>query len=556
MNRLALFFLSFLAAGAGALTVHAQTGAAIPIFSFSGGTTNGAAPEGNLVLGPDGSFYGTTQGGGTTNGYGTVFKLTTSGVLTTLVTFNGTNGLNPLAGLTLAPDGNFYGTTEYGGTNFGNTNIPGALGGGSIFRVTTNGTLTTLATLLITNGQNPHAGLTWGPGGLFYGTTASGGPFGAGTIFTMTTSGTLTMLTNFNNANGAAPVAGLTVGPDGNLYGTAESGGAHGAGTLFKVTPGGSLTVLYTFGATATNGASPQTTMTLGPDGNLYGATAFTSFSPFDLNGTIYRVTTNGTLTTLINFDFYNGGNPVGSLTLGPDGNFYGTTYFGDNGNNSNMGIVYSLTTNGVFTVLAQFDSSTGSFPVSGLTLGPDNNLYGGTTGNGAHGNGTIYRLGLSPIFISNPASQSVIIGNPANFNSQMFGTAPFAFQWRSNSVPVAGATGGSLNLPHVFYQADNAQFQVVVTNAYGSITSQVATLSVLLQPNCAGVVNNGDGSYTVVVGSFPSSLNHLWATTNLSLPSSWQQIAPITTDVNGMGQLLDSNTAGIPAKFYRLSYP
>ena len=423
-----------------------------------------------------------------------------------------------------------------------------------MFRVTTNGLLTTLATFAVTNGQSPHAGLTWGPGGLFYGTTASGGPFGDGTIFSVTTSGTLTMLTNFNNANGNAPTAGLTLCPDGNLYGVAQSGGSHGVGTVFKVTPNGMLTNLYFFGSTTTDGASPQTTLTLGPDGNLYGATAWTSLATFDFNGTLYKITTNGTLTTLINFDFYNGGNPIGSLTLGPDGNFYGTTYLGDNGNGSNMGIVYSLTTNRVFTVLAQFDGSNGAYPISGLTLGPDNNFYGGTTGNGAYGNGTIYRLGLSPIFVSNPASQSVVIGNSATFSSQMFGTAPFAFQWWSNSVPTAGATGGSLNLRQVFYQANNAQFQVVVTNSYGSVTSQVANLSVVLQPNCAVVVNNGAGNYNVVVGSYPSSLNHLWATTNLS--SSWQQIAPITTDANGMGQYLDTSTAGIPAKFYRLSYP
>jgi uncharacterized repeat protein (TIGR03803 family) len=548
-----MFFLSLLAGWAGALTVHAQTGAAIPIFSFSGGTTNGAAPEGNLVLGPDGSFYGTTQGGGTTNNYGTIFKMTTGGALTTLVTFKGTNGVNPLDGLTLAPDGNFYGTTVYGGTNFGTQAISGGLGAGTVFRVTTNGLLTTLATFAVTNGQSPHAGLTWGPGGLFYGTTASGGPYGDGTIFSVTTSGTLTMLTNFNNANGNAPFAGLTLGPDGNLYGVTQSGGSYSAGTVFRVTPSGSLTNIYHFGSKPADGASPQTTMTLGPDGNFYGVTAFTSLVPFDQNGTIFKVTTNGTLTTLINWDFYNGGYPVGSLTLGPDGAFYSTTYFGDNGNNSNMGIVYSLTTNGGFNVLAQFDGSNGAYPLTGLTLGPDNNLYGTTTGKGANGNGTVYKLGLSPIFISNPASQSVVIGNPATFSCQMFGTAPFAFQWRSNSVPAAGATSGSLNLRHVFNQANNAQFQVVVTNSYGSVTSQVANLSVVLQPNCAAVVNNGGGNYTVTVGSYPSTLNHLWATTNLS--SSWQQIAPITTDANGMGQYPDTDPAD-PAKFYRLSYP
>jgi len=559
-----MVFLSFLAGWSITLIAHAQTGAAIPIFSFSGGTTNGAAPEGNMVLGPDGSFYGTTEGGGTTNGYGTIFKLTTSGVLTTLVTFNGTNGLNPLAGLTLAPDGNFYGTTEYGGTNFGISGVSGGLGGGTVFRLTTNGVLTTLATFAVTNGQSPHAPLTWGPGGLFYGTTASGGPFGDGTIFSVTTSGTLTMLTNFNNSDGADPVAGVTVGPDGNLYGTTESAGPNSGGTLFRVTPGGSLTTLYNFGANATNGASSQTTMTLGADGNLYGATANSTVTLIEIfpgfyyplpsgSGTIYQLTTNGTLTTLVNFDFVNGGTPLGRLTPGPDGAFYSTTYNGDNGNNSNMGIVYSLTTNGVFTVLAQFDGSDGAYPISGVTLGPDNNFYGVTSGGGISGNGAAYRLGLSPIFVSNPASQSVIIGNPATFNSQMFGTAPFAFQWWSNSVPVAGATGGSLNLPHVFYSANNAQIEVVVTNTYGSATSQMANLSVVLQPNCASLVNNGGGHYTVVVGSYPSSGNRLWATTNLS--SSWQEIAPITTDANGMGQYPDSDPAD-PVKFYRLSYP
>jgi uncharacterized repeat protein (TIGR03803 family) len=553
MNRLAMSVLSFLAGWAAALPVHAQTGAAIPMFSFSGGTTNGASPEGNLVLGSDGSFYGTTQGGGTTNNYGTVFKMTPEGALTTLAIFMGTNGVNPLDGLTLAPDGNFYGTTEYGGANFGVQAISGGLGAGTVFRLTTNGLLTTLATFAVTNGQSPHAGLTWGPGGFLYGTTASGGPYGDGTIFSVTTSGALTMLTNFNNANGSAPTAGLTLGPDGNLYGVAQSGGSHSAGTVFKVTPGGLLTNVYHFGSRPADGASPQTTMTLGPDGNLYGATAFTSLSPVDVNGTIFKVTTNGTLTTLINFDSYNGGNPVGSLILGPDGNFYGTTYFGDNGDNSNMGIVYNLTTNGAFTVLASFDGSNGAYPLSGLTLGPDNNFYGGTTGGGALGNGTVYKLGLSPIFVSEPASQSVVIGNSATFSSQMFGTAPFAFQWSSNNVPATGAIGGSLNLPDVFYQANNAQIQVVVTNTYGSATSQVANLSVVLQPNCSAVLNLGGGNYTVVVGSYPSSLNHLWAATNLS--SSWLQIAPITTDVNGLGHYLDTDSAD-PAKFYRLSYP
>jgi len=556
MNHLKKVVLFVLAGCTITLAAQAQTGAILPIFSFSGGSTNGSAPEGNLLLGPDGSFYGTTQGGGTTNNNGTIFKMTTNGVLTTLVVFNGTNGLNPLAGLTMGPDGNFYGTTEYGGTNFGISTINAGLGAGTVFRLTTNGVFTSLATFAVTNGQNSHAPLTWGPGGRFYGTTASGGPFGNGTIFTLTTSGTLTMLTNFSNANGNAPFAGLTLGPDGNLYGVTQSGGAHSAGTVFRVTPGGTLTNVYHFGSHPADGAFPQTTLTLGPDGNLYGATAFTSFTPFDQNGTLFKVTTNGALTTLVNFDFFNGGNPLGNLTLGPDGAFYSTTYFGDNGNNANMGIVYSLATNGVFTVLAEFNGANGAYPISGLTLGPDNNFYAGSSGGGAHSVGAVYKLGLSPIFTTHPASQSVVIGNPATFSSQLFGTAPFAFQWRSNNIPLTGATNRTLNLPQVFYQLNNAQFKVIATNSYGSATSQIATLTVLLQPNMAGVINHGGTNFNVVVGSYPSGMNRLWATTNLASASAWQVVTTITTDVNGMGQFLDTDTTNSPVKFYRLSNP
>jgi len=108
-----------------------------------------------------------------------VFKVTTNGVLTTLVSFtnNYTEGANPFAALTLGNDGNFYGTTEYGGTNGG---------GGTVFKVTPNGVLTTLVSFAITNGANPQAALTLGNDGNFYGTTVSGGSSGGssyGTVF-------------------------------------------------------------------------------------------------------------------------------------------------------------------------------------------------------------------------------------------------------------------------------------------------------------------------------------------------------------------------------------
>ena len=116
--------------------------------------------------------------------------------LETLCSF--TSGNTASAGLRLGNDGNFYGTTRYGGSS----------GFGAVFKVTTNGTLTPLVSLVFFNdniGVSPAAALTLGTGGNFYGTTSSGGSSGGGTVFKVTTNGTLTTLVYFNNTNGADP---------------------------------------------------------------------------------------------------------------------------------------------------------------------------------------------------------------------------------------------------------------------------------------------------------------------------------------------------------------
>src|SRR5208283_4068674 len=198
-----------------------------------------------LTLGSDGNFYGTTGEGGN-GGKGTVFQMTTNGTLNTLVDFDRYNGAGPNA-LALGSDGNFYGTTLGGGNS----------GDGTVFKVTTNGTLTTLATFNFNNGEWPNA-LALGNDGNFYSTTDIGGltnstyTSGMGTVFKVTTNGTLTTLNSFTGeADGANPGAGLTLGADGNFYGTAGDDyyGADkaGDGTVFKVTTNGTLTPLATF---------------------------------------------------------------------------------------------------------------------------------------------------------------------------------------------------------------------------------------------------------------------------------------------------------------------
>jgi uncharacterized repeat protein (TIGR03803 family) len=178
------------------------------------------------VQGSDGFFYGTTFSGGA-NSYGTVFQITSTGMLTILHSFTSKDGANPEAELVQGSDGNFYGTTYTGG----------AYTNGILFRITTNGALTTLHSFTGTNdGGHPRGGLVQGSDGNLYGTTYSGGPFNDGILFRITTNGALTTLHSFTGAtDGANPQAGLVQGSDGSFYGTTANGGQSGAGTVVRL---------------------------------------------------------------------------------------------------------------------------------------------------------------------------------------------------------------------------------------------------------------------------------------------------------------------------------
>lgn len=172
-------------------------------------------------------------------GYGTVFKVSSGGSLTILVNFNSTNGEYPQGALIQGTDGNFYGTTLQGGSS----NI------GTVFKMTPTGTLTTLVNFISTNGAEPYAGLIQGSDGNFYGTTHGLSP-NYGTVFQLTRSGTLTTLVNFNGTNGANPYAGVIQASDGNFYGTTEAGGAANAGTVFRYEPTTSENVTFSSSST------------------------------------------------------------------------------------------------------------------------------------------------------------------------------------------------------------------------------------------------------------------------------------------------------------------
>jgi uncharacterized repeat protein (TIGR03803 family) len=364
-----------------------------PLVSFTG--TNGAAlgrvPETALIQGSDGSFYGTTIEGGTNGigGDGTVFKISTNGTFTTLVSFNDTNGANPQAGLVLASDGNFYGTTD-GGTN----------AVGTIFQMTPSGVITSLFLFNGANGYNPN-GLVQGADGFLYGTTYYGGTIGEGlygTVFKISTNGAFTTLVSFDGTNGANSQAGLVLASDGNFYGTTVNGGTNGGwGTVFKVTTNGLLTSLISFNGT--NGANPVSKLALGPEGALYGTTdgggVNSNDSAYTGNGTVFKVTTNGQLTTLHFFAGYpdDGTYPqFDGLLRGTDGNFYGTTFYGGA---QGEGTGFRISPSGTETTLYSFGSSPsdGVTPSAGLVQGSDGNFYGTTESGGAYTNGIVFEL-------------------------------------------------------------------------------------------------------------------------------------------------------------------
>jgi len=344
-------------AGSGYGTVFKMTptGTFTVLHSFRDGsvTNDGAGPYAGLTIGTDGNFYGTTTYGGSAN-KGTVFKMTPAGVVTILHSFQDgsitNDGAIPNAGLIIGSDGNLYGTTTYGGPPVGGDAL--GLGYGTFFKITPAGVMTLLHSFtgMPNDGACPYAALILGPDGNFYGTTQGGGStfyydptnFGFGTIFKVTPAGVVSILWSFFNGSssqdGFSPMAALTLRPDGNFYGTTAGSRSVGNGIVFKIGPTG-LTTLHTFMGGANDGANPQASLITGPDGNLYG----TTLAGGSGGGTVFQMTPAGNVTILHAFSdgsvANDGFEPVGGLTLGSDGNFYGTAIYGPN----NSGIIFRI---------------------------------------------------------------------------------------------------------------------------------------------------------------------------------------------------------------------
>jgi uncharacterized repeat protein (TIGR03803 family) len=427
---------------AAAIGVTAQTYTVIA--TLTGGN---AYPTGNLIQGVNGNLYGTSYGNAASNEYGTVFEVSTSGTVSTLYTFcskaSCADGSFPAAGLILANDQNFYGTTTSGG----------AYGEGTVFKLTPSGTLTTLYSFCqdqtpCADGANPYGGLVQGTSGLLYGTTALGGEHALGSVFSIGTNGEMfTTLYSFCDGrcsifglnDGSAPESALVQDSNGNFYGTTSFG------TIFEITPQGTLTTLYEFCSlpSCEDGNAPWGNPALSSDGILYGAATKGGVVG---GGVVWslQISTN----IFIDFNDFggSGGAEPNGVVVGSNGNVYGTSL----GAIGRSGVVYPATIYEIsptaFTVLYTFCQTNGcpdgGPPLGELVEATNGVFYGASTG-------TVFSLsdGLAPFVMSVPS-----FGKPGNkvriLGTNLKGSTTVSFNGKAATFSVNSSSEITAEVP------------------------------------------------------------------------------------------------------------
>ncbi len=375
--------------------LHAQTYTETTLYNFS--SSVGTHPFNGFIQASDADFYGVAYRSGPNSNDqvgGTAFKITATGDLTLLHAFpaSATDGALPEAIMIQGTDGNFYGTTTVGGAN-----DEANLGDGTIFKITPSGTVTILHSFnasSTTDGAYPQAGLVQGTDGNFYGTVSTGGKYGYGAVFKITPGGAFSLLYSFTGtgSDGAQPFAGLVQGSDGSFYGCTYEGGA-GYGTIYKVTASGAFTLVYA--PTSAQGSACSATLVEGSDGDFYGASY--AGGP-NLLGTFFKVNSSGSSFTVLHTfgSGTDGGQPFAGPVLASDGNFYQTT---TTGGASNEGVIDRITPSGTTKTVYTFlgGSTDGGQPYSTLTQANDGNFYSTTAEAGASSAGTVFQLAVSP---------------------------------------------------------------------------------------------------------------------------------------------------------------
>jgi len=261
-------------------------------------------------------------------GWGTLYKISSAGVFTPgIVEFNGPHGATPIGNLGQDPLGNLVGATYQGGAPWDPS--LGNFATGTVFQLSTTGVLSSRLLIDGSTGAFPNAGPTVDLQGNVYGTTQEGGTHGLGTLYQISPSGETTVLFNFDRLHGKDPLAGVAIDSQGNLYGTTQQGGAmainggiNGYGTVWKYSASAGLQTLVSFNGA--NGMFPGRGVTLDAQGNLFGTTVNGGSTG---NGVVFEYSASGVLSTLVDFDGPSrGALPECVLGIDSRGTLYGTT--------------------------------------------------------------------------------------------------------------------------------------------------------------------------------------------------------------------------------------
>ncbi|HLH55425.1 MAG TPA: choice-of-anchor tandem repeat GloVer-containing protein [Verrucomicrobiae bacterium] len=458
------------------------------LYSFGGGSDGGDPSR--LTDGHDGFLYGTTEFGGDVF-LGSAFKIGTNSGLVTFASFDPGPMAFPINGLVFSTNGVFYGTSAGNGSS--------ALG--AVYSITPAGQRSLVYPFLgTTDGAIPNTPLIQGTDGFIYGSTRGAGGFGKGTLFSVSSQGGFIVLHSFTGgADGSGTGGALLELPGHDFYAVTPDGGFLRHGSLLRFNQGFTPETLYSFTG-GQDGFVPVGAVAVGDDGALYGVTMSNSIRGFSFYGTVFRADTNGSLTTLYSLNFTDGSYPAAGLVLGADGNFYGTTQQGGTGG---FGTVFRITPDGTFSTLVEFDGfNDGAVPKRALTCGPDGNLYGVTSSGGPGGAGTVFRLSFTgpPTITEQPKSQTGLTGEGTFFAPTVSGAFPMFFQWRKDGtnlldgMSVSGSTNRVLRLSNL-QLSDAGTYSLMVSNAAGTSTSIAVTLSVAAPPPRFQAVQNTSGN-------------------------------------------------------------
>ncbi len=360
------------------LSLHAQT---LTVLYNFGGAADGGDPYASLIRDSAGNLYSTGGYGGTFFA-GVVYKVDPQGNETVLYNFTGgADGAYPESPVVLDRSGNLYGTTTQGGS----------ANAGVVFKVDPDGNETVLHNFTGgTDGIIPAGGLTLDSAGNLYGTTGQGGTYNDGVVYKIDKNGAETILHTFTGAANDGKYPSYTtvrIGPDGNLYGVTQEGGSAGQGILYRLGKSG-LTILHNFTGGTTDGCNVVGVPSLDKNGNIYGVTSSCGTGQY---GTVWKVSKTGAETVLHNFAGgpSDGQYPLSGVVLDANGNLYGST---ETGGASNLGTAYRVTQQGHFTLLRSFSGPDGKYVYSSLLLS-DGALYGTALNGGTLGYGTVWKI-------------------------------------------------------------------------------------------------------------------------------------------------------------------